>query len=59
MSETYETCTKDLSEACLRHPVDCPNCANDPGCRQSEIMLAHPDKIKSCPAFRPRKEGLL
>lgn len=53
-SETYESCTKTIYEPCRLHPVDCENCVQGAGCRQREVMQTHPDKIKSCRAFRPK-----
>jgi len=54
MSETPESCTKNISELCKLHPVDCPNCVRGDVCQQRPIMEAHPDKIKSCRFFRRR-----
>lgn len=59
MSETIENCTKRLSEPCKQHPVDCPNCENGRTCGQRMDMRAHPDKIKSCPHFRPKVRSQL
>jgi len=55
ISETPKICSKKIWELCRRHPVDCPNCVNEPGCQMKDDMRAHPDKIKRCRFFRPRE----
>lgn len=57
--ETAENCTKTIQESCRLHPVDCGNCQNGDVCQQRKDMQAHPDKIKSCLHFRPKRRGYI
>ena len=54
MTETPEECTKKIYEPCRLHPVDCPNCENEPTCRIKDVMRAHPNQIKRCKQFDPK-----
>jgi len=53
--ETPETCTHQIGDPCKLHPVDCDNCMNGDVCQMRADMQAHPDKIKRCRSYRPKK----
>jgi len=53
--EGYDHCTKSINEPCRFHPVDCDNCRNGDVCQMRADVKAHPDKIKRCRFYRPKK----
>ena len=58
MSERPGECTKEIWEPCRLHPVDCPNCRNEATCQMKDTIRAHPDMIKRCKHFDPKKGRL-
>lgn len=55
MSLSWGKCTKSIHEPCHLHPVDCPNCLNGDVCQMRETFEAHPDKLKRCRFYQPKK----
>jgi len=54
-AETPETCTHAITEPCLLHPVDCPNCENGDTCQMRPTMEVHRDVVKRCKFFRRKQ----